>query len=275
MLPAPLRRLTLLAALSLVFCPIIRSLQTDNTGPGVYLNNPDGLRQLLDQMLIAAKHQDHARLQSLIRDAEIPNYEEWFTKTFGQEKSESWAEPYGKMIQKDQEDFQDLLIRLSRMEGAFSIQKVDTTRRYDTLRGPLDEYIADWKKAEAPAGEKPEHIAEFFFIEGKFRWDSTSHFFPLQNTKTGPPVTIGKLIKRVPPKYHEEAREKSIQGTVILNVILRRDGSVLVQDVAEGDPILAPAAIEAVKQWRYEPSLINGEPIELQTKIKVVFALNQ
>jgi hypothetical protein len=219
MLPAPLRRLTLLAALSLLFCPIIRSLQTDNTGPGVYLNNPDGLRQLLDQMLIAAKHQDYARLQSLIRDAEIPNYEEWFTKTFGQEKGESWAEPYGKMLQKDQEDFQDLLIRLSRMEGAFSIQKVDTARRYDTLRGPLDEYIADWKEAEAPAGEKLEHIAEFFFIEGKFRWNSTSHFFPLQTTKTGPPVTIGKLIKRVPPKYPEEARQKSIQGTVILNVI--------------------------------------------------------
>jgi protein TonB len=54
---------------------------------------------------------------------------------------------------------------------------------------------------------------------------------------------------------------------------LLKDGSVTVQNVAVGDPILSPAAIEAVRQWRYEPTMLNGEPIEVETKISVVFTL--
>jgi len=249
-----------------------KAAQAPSTGS--YPNNPNGLRQLLEEMLVAAKQNDHTKLQSLIRETEIPNYENWFTTTFGQEKGESWAGPYGKLLQKNQRDFQDLLIQLSQMEGEFSIQKVDAAKRYDTLTGPLDEYRADWKKSGAPKGQEVQHIAEFFFIEEKFRWDSTVQFFPFQKAKPGSFVP-GKLVKGVPPDYPEEARQKSIQGTVILNVILRKDGSVRVQNVADGDPILSPAAIEAVRQWRYEPSLLNGQPIELQTKISVIFTLNQ
>ena len=278
MLSLFLRRLTFFAVSPLFLCPVIHSEQVGESkaaqAASRYPNNPNGLQQLLEEMLVTAKQNDYAKLQSLIRETEIPNYVKWFTATFGQEKGESWAGPYGKMLQKDQKDFQDLLIRLSQMEGEFSIQKLDTVKRYDTLTGPLDEYIADWKKSGAPKGEEVQHIAEFFFIEQKFRWNSTAQFFPFQNAKRGSFVP-GKLVKRVPPEYPEEARQKSIQGTVILNVILRKDGSVTVQNVADGDPVLSPAAIEAVRQWRYEPSLLNGQPIELQTKISVVFTLNR
>jgi len=83
-----------------------------------------------------------------------------------------------------------------------------------------------------------------------------------------------KLIKRVPPEYPKEAREKAIQGTVVLHVTIRKDGSVTVQNVAEGDPILSPAAINAVRQWRYEPTLLNGQAIEVQTTISVAFTLS-
>ncbi len=280
MLSLPLRRFTFFPVSSLFLCLVIHSQQVGESkaaqapSTGSYPNNPNGLRQLLEEMLVAAKQNDHTKLQSLIRETEIPNYENWFTTTFGQEKGERWAGPYGKLLQKNQRDFQDLLIQLSQMEGEFSIQKVDAAKRYDTLTGPLDEYRADWKKSGAPKGQEVQHIAEFFFIEEKFRWDSTVQFFPFQKAKPGSFVP-GKLVKGVPPDYPEEARQKSIQGTVILNVILRKDGSVRVQNVADGDPILSPAAIEAVRQWRYEPSLLNGQPIELQTKISVIFTLNQ
>ena len=279
MLSLPSRPLTFFAVSSLFLCPVIHSQQVGEftsvqaTSTASYPNDPNGLRQLLEEMLVAARQNDDTKLQSLIRETEIPNYENWFISTFGQEKGESWAGPYGKMLQKDQKDFQDLLIRLSQLEGEFSIQKVDTPKTYDALTGPLDEYLADWKKSGAPNGQEVQHIAEFFFIEGKFRWNSTVQFFPFQNAKSGSFVP-GKLVKRVQPEYPEEARQKSIQGTVILNVILRKEGSVTVQNVADGDPILSPAAVEAVRQWRYEPSLLNGKPIELQTKISVVFTLN-
>jgi protein TonB len=85
----------------------------------------------------------------------------------------------------------------------------------------------------------------------------------------------GKLISKVEPVYPTEARGMRIQGTVALNVIVRKDGTVTVQNVAGGHPLLAPAAVEAVQQWRYESTTINGEPVDVQTKIYVVFALTR
>jgi periplasmic protein TonB len=62
---------------------------------------------------------------------------------------------------------------------------------------------------------------------------------------------------------------------VKLQVIVRKDGTVTVQNVVGGDRALSRAAIEAVRQWRYEPWQLNGQPIELQTTIDVVFSLTQ
>jgi protein TonB len=85
----------------------------------------------------------------------------------------------------------------------------------------------------------------------------------------------GKLIDRVQPVYPEAARQLKIQGTVALNVIVRKDGTVSVQNVGAGHPLLAPAAVAAVQQWHYEPTTVNGEPVEVQTKVYVTFALGK
>jgi TonB family protein len=223
-------------------------------------------------MLVAAKREDRSKLQSMIRETEIPNYQSWFTTNFGQEKGESWAEPYGRWLEKHETEFQELLVQLAQMDGEFATEKMDTAKRYDLLNGPLDEYLARWKRPTAAKGEQLVTIGDFFFVEGKFRWDSNTQYFPFQKSKTAS-IAPAKLIKRVAPRYPEEARQKAIQGTVVLNVILRKDGSVSVQSVAEGDPLLSPAAIEAVRQWRYEPFVLNGQPVEVETKISVVFTL--
>ena len=227
---------------------------------------------MLNDMLVAAKREDRSKLQSMIRETEIPNYQSWFTTNFGQEKGESWAEPYGRWLEKHETEFQELLVQLAQMDGEFATEKMDTAKRYDLLNGPLDEYLARWKRPTAAKGEQLVTIGDFFFVEGKFRWDSNTQYFPFQKSKTAS-IAPAKLIKRVAPRYPEEARQKAIQGTVVLNVILRKDGSVSVQSVAEGDPLLSPAAIEAVRQWRYEPFVLNGQPVEVETKISVVFTL--
>ena len=237
-----------------------------------YPNNCEGLRQLLQDMLLAVKNGDRAKIQSLIADLEIPNYEHWFTTTFGQEKGESWAEPYGKSLQENEKEFQDLLVQLAHQDGKVSVQTVDTTKKYDTLSGPLDEYLADWKKPDGPESQGVEHIGYFYFIEGRFRWDSTVWFVRIQKANSGSFVP-GQLTKRVPPDYPEEARRKRIQGTVILNATIRKDGSVTIQSVASGDPVLSPAAIKAVRHWHYEPTRINGQAVDIQTQIQVLFIL--
>jgi protein TonB len=75
--------------------------------------------------------------------------------------------------------------------------------------------------------------------------------------------------------YPPLARQARIQGTVAVNVIVRKDGTVEVQNVGAGHPLLIQAAVDAVKQWRYEPTTVNGEPVDIQTKIYVFFALNK
>jgi hypothetical protein len=163
-----------------------------------YPNNSEGLRGLLDNMLDVAKKGDKEQLQSLIRKLEIPNYETWFTKNFGQEKGESWAEPYGRWLRRDENQFEDLMMKLAHMDGEFVVEKMDTAKRYDFLNGPLDGYIASWKVPTESKGEQLVTIADFFFVEGKFRWDSTTQYFPFQKPKTAS-IVPAKLVKKVQP----------------------------------------------------------------------------
>jgi TonB family protein len=237
-----------------------------------YPNNSEGLRQLLNDVLAVAKKDEVEQLQSKIRDMEIPDYESWYTKNFGREKGESWAEGYGKSLTKHEEDFEGLMLKLAQMEGEFVVQKVDIEKRLDLFNGPLDSYTVHWSEPIANKGKELVNIADFFFVQGKFRWDSAVQYFPFQ-----PPskhsLVPAKVVKKVQPEYPAEARQNNIQGTVRIQVIIQKDGSVTVQNVVEGDPILSPAAIEAVKQWRYNPTLFDGKPVDVQTTIEVDFTL--
>ncbi len=84
----------------------------------------------------------------------------------------------------------------------------------------------------------------------------------------------GSLIRRVEPIYPPLARTARIQGSVVLEAIIGKDGTMQRLQVLSGHPILAPAAVEAVRQWRYKPYILNGEAIEVETQITVNFILN-
>jgi TonB family protein len=100
-------------------------------------------------------------------------------------------------------------------------------------------------------------------------------------TKTGPEdlprdpeeASATRLIHRVEPEYPLEARTKHIQGVVTLDVQVGGDGAVHNIAVVEGDPVLAEAAVAAVRQWRYQPNTADGQPTEMQTRIKIRFTL--
>lgn len=79
------------------------------------------------------------------------------------------------------------------------------------------------------------------------------------------------LEKQVPPKYPEKARQMRIEGTVVLRVIISKKGKVREISVISGHPLLVPAAIDAVKQWRYKPYRVAGHKVEAQTEVVVNF----
>jgi TonB family protein len=88
-------------------------------------------------------------------------------------------------------------------------------------------------------------------------------------------VAQALLAKQVEPQYPQNARQKHIEGVVVLTAVIDARGDVQDLTLASGDPLLAPAASEAVKQWKYKPYLLNGEPTNMETQITVSFTLEQ
>ena len=94
-----------------------------------------------------------------------------------------------------------------------------------------------------------------------------------QRVRVSSGVSSGLLIRKVSPTYPPLARQARIQGTVVLQAQISKDGSIQNLQLISGHPMLAPAAIEAVRQWKYKPYLLNGEPVEVETQVQVNFTL--
>jgi protein TonB len=95
-----------------------------------------------------------------------------------------------------------------------------------------------------------------------------------QRVRVSQGVSEGLLIHKVTPLYPPLARQARIQGTVVLQAVIAKDGTIQNLRLMQGHPMLAPSAIEAVKQWRYKPYFLNGEPVEVETQITVNFTLS-
>ena len=87
-------------------------------------------------------------------------------------------------------------------------------------------------------------------------------------------VSQGLLIKRVQPKYPQVALAARVQGLVQIEATINKEGNVINPKVLSGDPVLARAAVEAVRQWRYKPYYLDGDPVEIQTQITINFKAN-
>jgi len=94
-----------------------------------------------------------------------------------------------------------------------------------------------------------------------------------QRVRVSQGVSQGLLIRRVQPNYPPLAKQARIQGQVVLQAEISKDGTIQNLQLISGHPMLAPAAIEAVKQWRYKPYLLNGEPVAVETTVLVNFSL--
>lgn len=94
-----------------------------------------------------------------------------------------------------------------------------------------------------------------------------------QRVRVSQGVTQGLLLRKIQPAYPPLARQARIQGSVLLQAEISKDGSIQNLRLISGHPMLAPAAIEAVKQWKYKPYILNGEPVEVETQITVNFTL--
>ena len=91
--------------------------------------------------------------------------------------------------------------------------------------------------------------------------------------RVGGNVAQANLIHMVNPQYPAIAKTAHISGTILLHAIIGKDGTVSNLQYISGPPLLMQSAMDAVKQWRYKPTLLNGDPVDVDTTISVVFTL--
>jgi TonB family protein len=100
---------------------------------------------------------------------------------------------------------------------------------------------------------------------------AASNSGPPPRVRVSATVSEGLVIKKVQPQYPEAARKDRIQGTVVLEASIDVNGNVEGTTLISGDALLAPSAIEAVKEWKYKPYTLNGQPAKIETQVRVVF----
>ncbi len=93
--------------------------------------------------------------------------------------------------------------------------------------------------------------------------------------KRGGEVQESKLVRRIVPEYPPIAVRAHVEGTVLLEIDVDEEGNVTDVRVLQGNPLLVPEAVRAVKQWKYSPTLLNGEPIPILSTVKVEFHLKR
>lgn len=98
---------------------------------------------------------------------------------------------------------------------------------------------------------------------------------PPKPIRVGGNVQRAKIVYQVSPVYPSEAVEQGISGPVHLEAIITAGGLIREVKVLSGDPLLAASALDAVRQWRYRPTYLNGQPVEVITQIDVIFHLRQ
>jgi periplasmic protein TonB len=145
-------------------------------------------------------------------------------------------------------------------------------------RGPADEGLPQTPASDPYIPGTP--VGDLHGVRGLFS-EGTHPVLPAP----APPAAVahplrlshmseGNLIRKVQPIYPALARSARIQGTVVLQAVISRQGTIENLSVVNGHPMLVSAAIDAVRQWRYRPYILNNEPVEVETQITVNFSLN-
>lgn len=107
--------------------------------------------------------------------------------------------------------------------------------------------------------------------------DASGHHATMQpaSVNVSPKTMEGNIITKIQPKYPAEAKEKRIQGKVVLNAVIDKEGNVANLKVDSGPKELRQSAIDAVKQWKYKPYLLNGQPVAVKTTININYTLSK
>lgn len=243
-----------------------------------YPDSADGLKLLLQDVFAAMKSKDGQKTSSCFSAMIVPDHDAWFAKMFGPAEGPRMGAKYAQLLPgmpaKLKSSF-EYAMKDDRTNVKVSVVQKSGTGSglgraiIEAMTTPVPLYVANGTSPKQQFGAS---IGDFIYIDGGFRYLDTQVF---QALSTAPPMRIrtggnfqkDKLTHKVDPIYPAT----QAHGIVRLHLILAIDGSVSELTIVQGDPVLAKAAAEAVSQWRYQPTLLNGQPVEVDTTVDVEF----
>ncbi len=278
-----LMHLTLCTSLALFGLAPAAAQQHPASSEAAYPDTPEGLQKQLEDILQAYKAGDMLKAEKLIKNFCLSDIETAWARAFGTEPRESLAKSYTLECANFESSLGSRLLLLAKTENAEILVRPLATPTSQSQTGkPQANASVKLYLWELRGGDQSPFISLAFFanLHGAF------HFFgeaPLPPPPTGPPQRIrvggqvmrAKLIKQVAPQYPRLAQEEKAQGIVQVQILVGKDGSVLEATIVRGHPLLVQPALEAVRQWRYQPTLINGQPVEVLTTIDVIYTLSR
>jgi TonB family protein len=255
------------------------------TALGAYPESAEGLKNLLQDWLAVIKTGDTAKSAQFLECFAIPDHAAWFEKTFGPTEGARLAAKY-EALQAQEMDWlrkrgEQVVKREKLVAEVAVIVKPGDTRSpllQAILNAELQPATFYYASSRTDANDSsPYFLGYFVYVDGGFRYCEQQ---VMQALSSAPPLRIAiagnvqaaRLINRVQPVYPEEASKKKISGTVKLHAFIAKDGKIQQIEVISGDPLLVQAAIDAVRQWQYQPTLLNGQPVEVDTQIDVIFS---
>lgn len=288
-----------------LFSALMPMLVAQNPASSSYHDSTSGLETLAKDIMRAQKENNGAYAQELLESLVLPDYQGWYPENFDEGAVELALPVYQRGAKSLATEIATFLLK-AQQEGFTEIQAVRFNRDCDDNASEQTFNVLDARRKDVPLyelrfvhGSQFRRLFAFVYVDGGFRFIVTPDFSPTaagfpksksgagQNTAVdqtaSPPARIrlggnvqaAQLARKVQPVYPEIARQERLSGTVRLHALIGLDGSVRGVRVLSGRCSLARASIDAVRQWRYRPTTINGSPVEVDTTIDVIFALNR
>jgi|SRR5580704_839777 TonB family protein len=255
-------------------------------GPAVP-DSPAGLQSQLEEIVKIKNKKELKRREQLIGDLRIPDPDAWFASTFGNDDGEKLAATYKNSWDNFEDRFTNMMTDFSQQGRThISVKQISLPAKPATdaksesaaadAKTTAVFYSADAAKGSEPAWPLP---GVYTYAQGAFRLVNWRTLYGLPYVKPtririGGNVAAAKLVTKVDPIYPAATGKKWVSGTVVLHVVLDQEGRVVQVDVVSGPPELVHASVNAVRQWKYQPTLLNGDPVEVDTSIAVQFTLN-
>lgn len=262
--------------------------------PG-YADSADGFRQQLNDLIAAKKSGDASALRSQLDALAILNANDWIAAHFSPADAAKLQPQYPFFLAGFQKFLTGVIEDAAHLPGWDMTVTTSELPKPPATTGPESELPVPTSPVDVknfrygPAHPEDNLVRSwvnsFVYVEGRFRYVGGTYPFwseglqQIRRPQAGPltaPMNVhsARILHKVSPKYPKEARKKHVEGVVRMHAIIGKDGAIRELTVISGDQLLTDAALKAVRQWRYTPMILNGEPVEVDTTIDVSFALN-